>query len=72
VCRAAVILFLVDFADAQVEVGTYMGRIGADPLKHENANAIRLEYQLSRRWAVDAEYGDARAGGADLVWTKTY
>ncbi|HLL54743.1 MAG TPA: translocation/assembly module TamB domain-containing protein, partial [Myxococcaceae bacterium] len=65
----------------RLEAGTYIndqfyvgfqGRIGADPMKGENANAVRLEYQLSRRWSLEAEYGDARSGSADLIWTKEY
>jgi translocation and assembly module TamB len=50
----------------------YVGRIGADPLKHENSNEFQLEYQLSRRWSFEGTYGDARSGSADLVWTKHY
>jgi translocation and assembly module TamB len=50
----------------------YVGRIGADPLKHENSNEFQLEYQLTRRWSFEGTYGDARSGSADLVWTKHY
>lgn len=65
----------------KLEAGTYVGtrlylgftgRIGADPYRLENTNAVHLEYQLSKRWSLGAEYGDARKGGADLFWNKEY
>jgi translocation and assembly module TamB len=68
-------------AGTKLEAGTYInddfyvgfqGRLGADPMQGENANAVRLEYQLSKRWSLEAEYGDARSGSADLIWTKEY
>jgi translocation and assembly module TamB len=68
-------------AGTKVEAGTYLGdrayvgfssRFGADIEDGENANSVRLEYQIGKRWALEAEYGDANAGGADLVWSKDY
>jgi translocation and assembly module TamB len=65
----------------KLEAGTYVGdklyvgftgRVGADQMKGENANAVNMEYQLGKRWSLDGEYGDAKAGGADLIWTKDY
>ena len=65
----------------KLEAGTYVsdklyvgftGRVGADPMQGQNANAVRMEYQLGKRWSLQGEYGDARAGGADLVWIKEY
>lgn len=65
----------------KVEAGTYVndklyigytGRVGANPQRGENSNAVRVEYSLTRRWSFQAEYGDARAGGADLIWSKEY
>ena len=50
----------------------YAGRLGADPYRGENSNAVRFEYQFTPRWEFDAEYGDARAGSADIVWAKDY
>jgi translocation and assembly module TamB len=66
---------------SKLEAGTYVtdkiyvgytGRLGADRSKGENANAVKLEYQVSPHWSLEVEYGDARAGGADLIWSKDY
>ena len=66
---------------SRLEAGTYLtsklyagyvGRVGANPALLQNRNAVRLEYQLSRRWSFDGEYGDVGTGTADLVWTKHY
>jgi translocation and assembly module TamB len=65
----------------KLEAGTYLGdkfyvgytgRYGADPYRAENTNAVRLEYQFTPSWHIEAEYGDAKAGSLDLVWTKDY
>ena len=40
----------------------YAGKVGADPTKYENANAVRLEYQFLPRWSFEATYGDAKSG----------
>jgi translocation and assembly module TamB len=65
----------------KLEAGTYVndrfyigftGRIGADPMHGENSNQVDLEYQLTRRWSVNGSYGDARAGGAGIIWRKDY
>ena len=50
----------------------YAGKVGADPTKYENANAVRLEYQFLPRWSFEAMYGDAKSGSADIVWTRDY
>ncbi len=50
----------------------YAGKVGADPAKYENANAVRLEYQFLPRWTFEAVYGDAKSGSADIVWTRDY
>jgi len=66
---------------SRLEAGTYLtsklyagyvGRVGANPALLQNRNAVHLEYQLSRRWSFDGEYGDVGTGTADLVWTKHY
>jgi translocation and assembly module TamB len=66
---------------SKLEAGTYVtdkvyvgytGRLGADPSKGENSNAVKLEYQISPHWSLEMEYGDARAGGADVIWTRDY
>ncbi|MBI3181396.1 MAG: translocation/assembly module TamB domain-containing protein [Myxococcales bacterium] len=68
-------------AQATVQVGTYLGdrlflgyasQPGADPRRGENESAIRVEYRLGRRWSFQAEYGDANAGGADIVWSRRF
>ena len=66
---------------ASVEAGKYItdelyvgyaGKVGADPNKYENGNAVRLEYQFLPRWSFEAVYGDAKSGSADVVWTRDY
>ncbi len=66
---------------ARVEAGTYLtdrlylgiaSEIGAELERDENRNELLLEYQLWRRWVLELEYGDARQGGADLLWRKQY
>ena len=66
---------------SRLEAGTYLtsklyagyvGRVGANPALLQNRNAVHLEYQLSRRWSFDGEYGDVGTGTADLMWTKHY
>ncbi len=68
-------------AGAKLEVGTYVtdkiyvgytGRVGANPQQGENANAVRFEYQLGPRWSLEGQYGDARSGGLDLIWSNEY
>ncbi len=68
-------------AGSRVEAGTYLGddvyvayvgRVGADPFTRLNRNEVHLEYQLTSRWSFEASYGDARQGGADLIWSKSY
>lgn len=68
--------------DAKLEAGTYLTDkfyvgytgtpFGPSVNPRQNTNAVRLEYQLSPRWNVDLEYGDAPAGGLDLLWGKDY
>lgn len=69
------------FKGTKVEAGTYVSdkvylgytaQIDADKSKGENSHAGKLEYQISPRWAFEATYGDAHAGGADLVWSRDY
>jgi len=55
----------------QIYIG-YTGRIGARPERGENSNAVRLEYQITPRWSLEGEYGDAKAGSADLIWSRDY
>ncbi len=66
---------------SRLEAGTYLtsklyagyvGRVGANPALLQNRNAVHLEYQLSRRWSFDGEYGDVGTGTADLMWTNHY
>ncbi|WP_240360306.1 translocation/assembly module TamB domain-containing protein [Pyxidicoccus caerfyrddinensis] len=68
-------------AGTKLEVGTYVtdkiyvgytGRVGANLQQGENANAVRFEYQLGTRWSLEGQYGDARSGGLDLIWSKEY
>jgi translocation and assembly module TamB len=50
----------------------YVGRTGVNPALLQNRNAVRLQYQFTSRWSLDAEYGDVGTGTADLFWTKRY
>ena len=50
----------------------YVGRVGADPTRYQNRNAVHVEYQLSSRWGIDGEYGDVGTGSLDLLWKKSY
>jgi translocation and assembly module TamB len=65
----------------RVEVGTYLSdkwyvggeyRVNADTSKGENNIGVRLEYQFTPRFSVQGEYGDARSGGADVIWSREY
>jgi len=68
-------------AGTKLEVGTYVtdkiyvgytGRVGANIQQGENSNAVRFEYQFSPRWSLEGQYGDARSGGLDLIWSNEY
>ena len=50
----------------------YIGRVGSDPTRYQNRNAVHLEYQITSRWEIEAEYGDLGTGTADLMWKKSY
>jgi translocation and assembly module TamB len=50
----------------------YVGRVGADPTRYQNRNAVHVDYQLSSRWGIDGEYGDVGTGSLDLTWRKSY
>jgi translocation and assembly module TamB len=68
-------------ADASLEAGAYVSdkiylgsvyRLGARPERNENAAGFRLEYQITPRWNLETEYGTARVGGADIMWSREY
>lgn len=71
-------------AGTRLEVGKYLtdkiyvgytGRVGdgsSTVQSRENENAVRFEYQISPQWSLEANYGDARSGGLDLIWGKDY
>jgi translocation and assembly module TamB len=68
-------------AGTKLEVGKYLtdkiyvgytGRVGTAAQSRENANAVRFEYQFTPAWSLEANYGDARSGGLDLIWSKDY
>ena len=50
----------------------YIGRVGSDPTRYQNRNAVHLEYQITSRWEIEGEYGDLGTGTADLMWKKNY
>jgi translocation and assembly module TamB len=66
---------------SRLEAGTYVtdkvyvgytGRLGANAQRGENGHEVRFEYQVTPQWSLEASFGDALSGGADLVWTKDY
>ncbi len=68
-------------AGTKLEAGTYVtdriyigytARINARPDLGQNANEVRLDYQIAPRWYLEATYGDAKAGGADLIWNRDF
>ncbi len=71
-------------AGTRLEVGKYLtdkiyvgytGRVGTPSTQtqtRENTNAVRFEYQFTPQWSLEANYGDARSGGLDLIWSKDY
>jgi translocation and assembly module TamB len=70
-----------DLTGTRVEAGRYLSdkaylgwevRFGADPRKGQNNVGFRFEYELSPRLSFQTEYGDARSGGADVIWSRDY
>jgi translocation and assembly module TamB len=68
-------------SDASFEAGKYLtdkvyvgavGRLGADPEQNENSAAFRVEYRFNSHWSFETEYGDARRGSADVIWSVDY
>lgn len=71
----------VETAEGQtlVQAGTYLGPglyVGYArnilPEPGENANEVRVTYQLTRSVAVQSRFGDAANGGVDLVWVEHF
>lgn len=50
----------------------YARRFDAKPEKGENADEVRIEYQLAPGWQVETRYGSGQSGGASIVWTRSY
>jgi translocation and assembly module TamB len=50
----------------------YTRRFEADPERGENADEVRVEYQITPRWTFESRYGTAQSGGASLIWSKDY
>ncbi len=40
--------------------------------ENENANEVRVEYQLTPKVTLESQYGDANRGGVDMVLTHDY
>jgi translocation and assembly module TamB len=59
------------YVTSRLYVG-YIGRVGSDPTRYQNRNAVHLEFQITSRWEIEGEYGDLGTGTADLVWKKNY
>jgi translocation and assembly module TamB len=65
----------------KVEAGTYVTdkiyvgyrrNFGANIERGENANEVRVDYQLSRHLSAETNYGDALKGGANVVYSRDY
>ncbi len=65
----------------RLEAGTYLGdrvylgfrrNFGADTEHHQNANEVRVEYQITPRISLESEYGDQGSGGANVVFSREY
>ena len=54
------------------QAGDYTATAATDPTRYQNRNAAHVEYQLTDRWQIAAEYGDVGTGSADLMWRKNY
>jgi translocation and assembly module TamB len=50
----------------------YARRWDADPTKYQNADEVRVEYQITSRWVFQSLYGTAQTGSASLVWSRDY
>jgi translocation and assembly module TamB len=50
----------------------YTRRFDADPQRGENADEVRVEYQITPRWTFESRYGNAQSGGASLIWSRQY
>ncbi len=73
-------------ADTRLEVGTYISDklyvgytrgVGNTQQPGEVTNAVRVQYQFSPSWSLEAIYGDSDEGGADfggvdLIWNNEY
>jgi len=68
-------------AGTKVEAGTYVtdriyvgytARINANPDLGQNANEVRVYYLITNRWSLQATYGDAKVGSADIIWSRDY
>ncbi|HEY3451812.1 MAG TPA: translocation/assembly module TamB domain-containing protein [Myxococcales bacterium] len=65
----------------QLEAGTYLTdqvyvgyrrNFGAETDRGQNANEVRVEYQLSPHVSIESQYGDAGRGGANVVYSRDY
>ena len=50
----------------------YVRRWDADPTKNQNADEVRVQYQISPRWMFESLYGTAQTGSASLIWSRDY
>ena len=66
--------------EGSVEVGRYLlpdlfvsfeRKFGADEIG-KNANEVKFDYQLSRKWDLEGYYGDGQEGGVDLLWKQRF
>ena len=50
----------------------YQFQIDADEAKGENTHAAKLEVQVTPRWSLEASFGTAESGGADMIWSRDF
>jgi translocation and assembly module TamB len=70
-----------NFTGVKVNVGKYLTDTifvgyslnpGADVSKGENPHTVRLEYQVTHNWSLEASAGTAPAADADVVWSRDF
>ncbi len=70
-----------NFSGVKLNVGKYLTDTvfvgyslnpGADVTRGENPHTVRLEYQMTHSWSLEASAGTAPAAAADVVWSRDF